>query len=91
MDQYQKVEKSKAETPINENKLRIIQISHRDLKLENTLLDGIHLKCQLLYDFPIIKLFFLTLGVVISVAFKTQINSWNSSIYGIGSSGAARV
>ncbi|KAG4141969.1 hypothetical protein ERO13_D06G105750v2 [Gossypium hirsutum] len=34
---------------------------------------------------------FLSVCQIISVAFKTQINSWNSSIYSTGSSGAVRV
>nr|KJB13099.1 hypothetical protein B456_002G057000 [Gossypium raimondii] len=77
MDQYQKVEKPKAETPLNENELRIIVQGRNELSLEMTT--------------PSVKKNNLMIGVVISVAFKTQINSWNSSIYSTGSSGAVRV
>lgn len=92
------------------------QICHRDLKLENTLLDGSAAPRLKICDFGYskvvkwraINLFILLLiitfcgsfvylfvshscDIVISVAFKTQVNSWNSGIHSTGGSLSARI
>ncbi|VAH18086.1 unnamed protein product [Triticum turgidum subsp. durum] len=60
-----------------------MEICHRDLKLENTLLDGSPTPRVKICDFGYSKVCF--------AAFQTEINSWYSSIHSTGSSFEKRI